>query len=104
MRGLVVLSARTCPRAVHGLVVDHGVQLHRAPSVGAPRWLTFASKKLHLTNRQTHTNSKGLWRNRQIEGHAKRISKDFYVYISTLYLCARETASKVAAFLSFWPK
>ena len=35
MRGLVVLSARTCPRAVHGLVVDHGVELHRAFCRGA---------------------------------------------------------------------
>ena len=35
MRGLVVLSARTCPRAVHGLVVEHGVELHRAFCRGA---------------------------------------------------------------------
>ena len=35
MRGLVVLSARTCLGAVHGLVVDHGVELHRAFCRGA---------------------------------------------------------------------
>ena len=76
MRGLVVLSARTCPRAVHGLVVDHGVELHRAFYRGAAlvQWWTCSSKKLHLTNRQTDTN-------RQIVKDTQSASRRTFTYI-----------------------